>query len=212
MVYNTARRPEALRSVPGARAVCGSMPSGLGRRHPHGSLTAYRNHARWAHETDSWRRCTLRVPAMPGVAYRRTSARPAWPRSRLVHAAGSADPHATTGGRACGVQGPRICNLRCVCAGVAWPCALATARLVSAFGWRPGRRVRPACVRAVRGRGVAACQAACLCRAACAARRAAPAPRRSPLRPFSAGRSYPCALWLFAYILAFWCIQYCVVY
>ena len=127
------------------------MPSGLGRRHPHGSLTAYRNHARWAHETDSWRRCTLRVPAMPGVAYRRTSARPAWPRSRLVHAAGSADPQATTGGRACGVQGPRICNLRCVCAGVAWPCALATARLVSAFGWRPGRRVRPACVRAVRG-------------------------------------------------------------
>ena len=169
MVYNTARHPEALRSVPGARAVCGSMPSGLGRRHSHGSLTAYRNHARWAHETDSWRRCTLRVPAMPGVAYRRTSARPAWPRSRLVHAAGSADRHATTGGRVWCARtndmqfAVRVC--RCGVALRLGDCASG----FSAFGWRPGRRVRPACVRAVRGRGVAACQAACLC----------PAPRRS---------------------------------
>ena len=153
MVYDTARHPEALRSVPGARAVCGSMPSGLGRRHPHGSLTAYRNHARWAHETDSWRRCTLRVPAMPGVAYRRTSARPAWPRSRLVHAAGSADRHATTGGRVwCARTNDMQFAVRVCRCGVALRLG-DSARLVSlhSAGGQAGGCARPACARCVGG-------------------------------------------------------------
>ena len=185
MVYNTARHPEALRSVPGARAVCGSMPSGLGRRHSHGSLTAYRNHARWAHETDSWRRCTLRA-SQRCLAWRIDELR------HVLHGRGrgwymrlvrqiATRPRVV----ACGVQGPMICNLRCVCAGVAWPCALRRLRgLVSlhSAGGQAGGCARPACARCVGGALRLAKPLVCAPRRVGPARSTAPVFRGSDLR------------------------------